>query len=164
MKPLLLGIFGAIVCASAATAQSPDAVAFGRRIYHDKAVCSYCHGWAGDGAGEGQSSGGAANLRETPLNRAQLIEVISCGIPGKAMPHFDEDAYSDKRCYNSTEADLGSNTPPLPPGSVLSAREIGAVTDYLLVKIRGRGPITREECFDVLGERVRSCADYPAGK
>ena len=26
------------------------------------------------------------------------------------MPHFDEAAYTDKRCYNSTEADLGANT------------------------------------------------------
>lgn len=147
-----------------AFAQPADAAAFGKRVYHDKAVCSYCHGWAADGAGEGQSSGGAADLRMTPLTRAQLIEVVKCGVPGKAMPHFDEAAYGDKRCYNSTEADLGTNTPPLPPGSVLSQREIEAVVDYLLAKVIGRGPITREECVEILGERVRSCADYPSGK
>ena len=147
-----------------AMAQPADATAFGKRLYHDKAVCSYCHGWAADGAGEGQSSGGAANLRETPLTREQLIEVIKCGVPGKAMPHFDEAAYTDKRCYNSIEADLGTNTPPLPPGSVLSQREIEAVTDYLRAKVIGRGPITREECVEALGERVRSCNDYPAAR
>jgi mono/diheme cytochrome c family protein len=144
---------------SPARAQTTD---FGKRIYHDKAVCSYCHGWAGDGAGEGQSSGGAADLRKTPLTRAQLIEVIKCGIPGRAMPHFDEAAYTDKRCYNSTEADLGANTPPLPPGSVLTQREIEGLVDYLQAKVIGRGPITREECFETLGERMRSCANYPA--
>lgn len=148
----------ALACAPA-HAQNSD---FGKRIYHDKAICSYCHGWAGDGAGEGQSSGGAADLRKTPLTRAQLIEIIKCGIPGRAMPHFDEAAYTDKRCYNSTEADMGANKPPLPPGSTLSQREIEALVDYMQAKIVGRGPITREECFETLGERVRSCADYPA--
>lgn len=144
------------------SAQPADAGAFGRRLYHDKAVCSFCHGWAGDGAGEGQSGGGAANLRETPLDRAQIIEIIACGIPGKAMPHFDEAAYTDKRCYNSTEADLGSDTPPLPPGGVLSKREIEAVADYLRAFVIGRGAVTREECFETLGGRVRACEDYPA--
>ena len=148
----------------AALAQPADTTAFGKRLYHDKAICSYCHGWAADGAGEGQSSGGAANLRETPLTREQLIEVIKCGVPGKAMPHFDEAAYTDKRCYNSAEADLGTNTPPLPPGSVLSQREIEAVVDYLRAKVIGRGAITREDCFETLGERARSCNDYPGAK
>ena len=136
------GIAGALVCASAAHAQNVD---FGKRIYHDKAVCSYCHGWAGDGAGEGQSSGGAADLRKTPLDRAQLIEVIKCGIPGKAMPHFDEAAYTDKRCYNSTEADMGANKPPLPPGSVLSQREIEALA---------RSAVSQFESFELTGTRT----------
>lgn len=161
-KALACAALALALMTNAAQAQGADVVAFGKRIYQDKAVCSYCHGWAADGAGEGQSSGGAANLRETPLTRDQLVEVIKCGVPGKAMPHFDEAAYTDKRCYNSTEADLGSNTPPLPPGSVLSQREIEAVADYLRAKVIGRGPITREECTETLGERVRSCSDYPA--
>src|SRR5262245_34512387 len=70
----------------------------GRRLFLEKAACAYCHGWAGDGAGAPQSPGRAANLRRTQLQRDQLITVISCGIPGTAMPHFDEGAYTDKRC------------------------------------------------------------------
>lgn len=163
-RGLFWGALALVLAPLAAHAQPTDNTAFGKRIYHDKAICSYCHGWAADGAGEGQSSGGAANLRETPLTRDQLIEVVKCGVPGKAMPRFDEAAYSDKRCYNSTEADLGSNTPTLPPGSVLSQREIEAVVDYLRAKVIGRGAITREECFETLGERARSCNDYPAAK
>jgi hypothetical protein len=147
----------------AAPAAQADDFAFGRRLFLDKAQCLYCHGWAGDGAGEPQSNGAAANLRVTPLKRDQLIEVISCGVPGKAMPHFDEHAYTDKRCYGVAEADLGSSTPALPPGSTLNKREIEAVADYLLAKVIGRGPvITREECEEAYGDGARQCARYPA--
>ncbi len=138
-----------------------DDFAFGRRLFLDKAQCSFCHGWAGDGAGEPQSSGAAANLRTSPLKRDQLIEVISCGVPGKAMPHFDEDAYTDKRCYDVTAAELGRDTPSLPPGATLSRREIEAVADYLLAKVIGRGPVTRVECEEAYGDGARTCADYP---
>ena len=149
--------------AAAALPARADDYDFGRRMFLNKAQCSYCHGWAGDGAGEPQSSGAAANLRITTLKRDQLIEVISCGIPGKAMPHFDEDAYTDKRCYGVTEAELGRDTPALPPGSTLNKREIAAVADYLLAKVVGRGPeITKAECEEAYGEGARMCNRYPA--
>jgi Cytochrome C oxidase, cbb3-type, subunit III len=149
-------------CSSFSAARADDNFAFGRRLFLNKAQCSYCHWWAGDGAGEPQSNGAAANLRETKLSRSQLIEVVSCGVPGKAMPHFDEDAYTDKRCYDVSEADLGSNTPSLPPGSTLSKREIEAVADYLLAKVIGRGPVTRGECEEAHGGGARQCEQYPA--
>jgi hypothetical protein len=44
----------------------------------------------------------------------------------------------------------------------LPRREIETVADYLLAKVIGHGPITREECVETLGPRVRSCAEYPA--
>ena len=147
---------------AALAAQPADPTAYGRRLYHDKAQCSYCHGWAADGAGEPQSNGGAANLRQSVLNRDQLIEVIMCGRPGTPMPHYDEDAYSDTRCYGMTEAELGAKTPGLPPGSTLQKREVEAVADYLLAKIIGRGPVTREECEVAFGTGARSCGEYPA--
>ena len=136
----------------------------GRRVFLEKADCGYCHGWAGDGAGQGQSPGGAANLRRSQLAREQLITVIGCGVPGTAMPHFDEQAYSDSRCYGMTEADLGDRTPALPPSTTLPKRDIEALADYLLAKVIGRGPITREECLEAFGERGRSCNDYPAAQ
>jgi hypothetical protein len=114
---------------------------------------------AGDGAGP--SPGGAANLRRSQLQRDQLINVIQCGIPGTAMPHFDELAYTDKRCYGMSEADLGSRTPPFPPSTTLVGREVEVLADYLIAKIIGRGPITRAECIENFGERARSCNDYP---
>jgi mono/diheme cytochrome c family protein len=143
------------------TAAAAEDFAYGRRLYLDKAQCSYCHGWAADGAGDPQSNGGAANLRQSFLNRAQVIEVIMCGRPGTPMPRYDEDAYSDPRCYGMTEAELGPKTPGLPPGSTLQKREVEAVSDYLLAKIIGRGPVTREECEEAFGKGARSCGEYP---
>jgi hypothetical protein len=139
-----------------------DDYAFGRRIFYNKAQCTYCHGWAGNGEGEPQSSGGAANLRETKLGRDQLIEVISCGVPGKAMPRFDDSSYNDGRCYGGISEDkVGKYLPPLPPGSVLTQREIGVLVDFLQAKIIGRGPITRGECEENFGAGARSCQQYP---
>jgi len=142
-------------------AAQADDFAFARRLYLDKAQCSYCHGWAADGAGEPQSNGGAASLRQSHLNRDQLIEVIMCGRPATPMPHFDEQAYTDKRCYGMSEADLGGQTPALPPGATLQRREVEAIADYLLAKVIGRGPISREECEEMFGAGARSCATYP---
>jgi len=157
----LLFVSTAAVGVSTADAQDNSQ---GRRIFLEKADCQYCHGWAGDGAGAGQSPGGAANLRNSQLDRATLITVIACGVPGTAMPRFDEDAYTDTRCHGLTEAELGSRIPPLPPSTTLPKRDIEAVADYLIAKVIGRGPITREECFETLGGRVLSCGDYPPAR
>jgi hypothetical protein len=141
-----------------------DDFAYARRLYQDKAQCSFCHGWAADGAGEPQSNGGAANLRNSFLNRDQLIEVIMCGRPGTPMPHFDEQAYTDDRCYGMTAAELGPQAPALPPGATLRKREAEVIADYLLARIIGHGPVTREECEEAFGEHARSCGQYPAGR
>jgi mono/diheme cytochrome c family protein len=166
MQGTFSGVLGLSILLAASSsfsaASADDNSAFGRRLFLNKAQCSYCHGWAGDGAGEPQSNGAAANLRETRLSRSQLIEVVGCGVPAKAMPHFDEDAYTDKRCYGVSEADLGPNTPSLPPGSTLSKREIEAVVDYLLAKVIGRGAVTRGECEEAYGDGARQCEQYPA--
>jgi hypothetical protein len=143
----------AMAIVAVTTSAAAQDFSHGRRLFLEKADCQYCHGWAGDGAGGAQSPGGAANLRKSQLDRATLITVIRCGIPSTAMPHFEEEAYSDQRCYGMTEAELGSRTPPLE-----------VIADYLLAKVIGRGPVTREECFETLGERVRSCSDLPAAQ
>src|SRR5215510_10110701 len=77
----------AVIIAATATSAAAQDYSHGRRLFLEKADCQYCHGWAGDGAGGGQSPGGAANLRKSQLDRANLITVIRCGIPGTAMPH-----------------------------------------------------------------------------
>jgi len=87
--------------------------------------------------------------------------IISCGVPGTSMPHFDELAYTDRRCYGMTEAELAGRTPPLPPSTTLPKREIEVLADYLLANVIGRGPVTREECLERLGEKAGSCDVYP---
>jgi hypothetical protein len=115
-------------------------------------------------AGEPQSNGGAANLRESRLTREQLVEVILCGRPTTPMPRFDEDAYTDDRCYGMTEKELGTQVPALPPGGTLRQREAEAVADYLLAKVIGRGLVTREECEEAFDGDARSCGPYPQRK
>ena len=70
---MVVAALSAAILASSALA---DEYEHGRRIFLEKADCQYCHGWAGDGAGSGQSPGGAANLRRSQLDRTALITVI----------------------------------------------------------------------------------------
>ena len=49
----------------------------------------------------------------------------------------------------------------LSPTLVYNYPNIEALADYLRAKVIGRGPVTRAECFETLGERVRSCNDIP---
>ena len=155
LTALLLATAALVATIATLAAQPSDTSAFGRRLYHDKAQCSFCHGWAADGAGEPQSNGGAANLRQSFLNREQLIEVIMCGRPATPMPHFDEDAYTDKRCYGMTLDELGKDAPPM--GEFLASREIDAVVKYLFAKAIGHDAATYEDCVDFWGKDTREC-------
>ena len=81
MKTIALSCCCAAACLllAAVISLAPDAEAQdfdrARRLFLEKADCAYCHGWAGDGSGQGQSPGGAANLRRSQLQRDQLITV-----------------------------------------------------------------------------------------
>ncbi len=144
-------------------AQAQESVQRGRVIWGQKAGCIFCHGWSGDGHGDEHADGAAANIRETILTRDQIHEVIKCGRPGSAMPHFDKFAYTDKRCYDATEADLGKDTPPSPP-TPLQIFEVDAVADYVAAKIKGAGPVTADECREYFGGAGAICEKYPARK
>ena len=63
--------------------------------------------------------------------------MVKCGRPGTGMPFHDQFAYTDKRCYGVTRAELGKDVPPL--GESLQPREIDAVVKYLFAKAVGRG-------------------------
>src|SRR5262245_54129800 len=148
---LLVGGLIYLAPATACGQPTPDDIALGRRVYQQTADCRYCHGWAGDGLGDPRSPGHAANLRVTKLDRDGFIEVIMCGRPATAMPHFDRLAYTDKRCYGLTEADLGNDVPTVPTSTFISRRQIEAVADYLIAEFVGKGPPTYEECVAELG-------------
>src|SRR5438445_64415 len=82
-------------------AQTPDPadIADGMRLFQQKGNCQACHGWAGDGRKMDTQMPDGANLRESKLDRATLIMIVKCGVPGGGMPPFDKFAYSDGRCY-----------------------------------------------------------------
>jgi len=146
--------------AAAAWAQNID---LGKQVYQTKVGCPECHGWAGDGAQEDPRAPRGANLRATMLDRAALIMVIKCGIPGASMPYFDGRAYTDDRCYGMTEAQIGNSKPP--PGTpVLIQREIEAVADYLLAKVVGKGDPNYEQCLEFFGSPVERCRSLPRAR
>lgn len=132
---------------------------YGKELYEEKGRCISCHGWAGDGMGAPHSAGNAANLRRSALTREQLIEVVSCGIPGSAMPHFNAFAYVEDRCHGLLAADIGAAMPPNPPRP-LQQREIGVLVDYLLAKVVRQPPPGREQCAEFFGDRNPLCEDY----
>ena len=78
------------------------------------------------------------------------------------MPHFDRFAYTDKRCYGMTAADLGDSVPDRAAAS-LQLYEIDALADYIAAKIKGAGPITKGECIEFFGAGAGSrCDAYPS--
>jgi mono/diheme cytochrome c family protein len=149
---LILILSGLMLAVHPARAQAPD---LGRRVY-EKANCVGCHKWHGGGGG---GYGGAAlSLRETPLERADLVEVIRCGRPATRMPYHDRDAYDGAACYGGmTKADLGADFPPK-AATFLRAEEIEAVADYVIAQQQGKREPTYDDCVAFWGEGNRECA------
>lgn len=159
----LLVLGGGITFAGSAAAQefNPRMVNLGKNIFSNKASCATCHGWSGDGRGGERSFRAGLSLRETPLAREDLIEVVQCGRPGTRMPHHDGFAYRDDRCYGATGRELGRDKPDR-ADTVIQKREIKAVVEYLLAKVVGRGPITVEECEEYFRPGAAACEQYAA--
>jgi hypothetical protein len=144
--------------------QSPDPadIASGMRIYRQKGDCQSCHGWAADGRKMDNQMPDGANLRTTKLERAQLIQAIKCGRPGRGMPAFDRLAYSDGRCNGITQADLQRSKLTLPdPAATLQPREIESLADFLEAKVIGKGPMDRAKCIEYWGSDVEVCSEFP---
>lgn len=152
----------AILLPALSTAQevSQRVINRGKNIYQVKANCAFCHGWSGDGRGDERSARPGLSLRETPLTRDQLVEVVQCGRPGTSMPYHDGFAYTDTRCYGSTQADLGDQMPDR-ARQTLQKAEIEAVVDYLMARVVGRGAtITRAECEEFFEPGAAGCQQY----
>jgi mono/diheme cytochrome c family protein len=156
----LLAAFGAV-----AQTAGPGEVAMGKRLYQQKATCGFCHGWSGDGIGDPQSPGKAANLRQTKLDHDQLVETIRCGVPGgTAMPQFDKFAWTKgEECFGMTAEQVGNKKPPLPT-AFLQKREIEAIVAYLEAKIVRKGPPTVADCEDYFGQGSARCKEMAAGR
>ena len=129
---------GATLLLSVGLAHAQD-VSFGQRLFQEKADCQFCHGPEGDGRGDPRSPGKAANLHETKLDRAQLIEVITCGRPGQRDAAFRQIRLRGHQVLRPQRREqVGQNMPPFPHSTSLTQREIAAVADYILATFVGK--------------------------
>src|SRR5258707_7339574 len=140
----------------------PSDIAEGGRLFRQKANCQACHGWAGDGRKMDTQMPDGANLRETKLDRQDLIMVMKCGRPGTGMPAFDRFAYSDGRCYGLKQADLRASGKRMPdPPATLQVREVEAIADFLAAKVVKQGPMDHAKCIEFWGSEVEACDEFP---
>src|SRR5258708_8320460 len=164
LRPARGGVLLALVSGSVAWAQAadPSDIAEGGRLFRQKANCQACHGWAGDGRKMDAQMPDGANLRETTLDRQNLIMIIKCGRPGTGMPAFDRFAYSDGRCYGLKQADLRASGKRMPdPPATLQVREVEAIADFLAVKVVNQGPMDHTKCIQFWGSEVEALAQLP---
>ena len=155
---LLALLSGSIAWAQAA---DPSDIAEGGKLFRQKANCQACHGWAGDGRKMDTQMPEGANLRETTLDRQDLIMIIKCGRPGTGMPAFDRLAYSDGRCYGLKQADLRASGKRMPdPPATLQVREVEAIADFLAVKVVKQGPMDHAKCIEFWGSETDACKAF----
>lgn len=169
MKPTNLGVVGVCLLAlaglgvaagSSVRAQPADSgqetqLAEGKRLF--RADCAGCHKWHGGGGG---GYGGAAlSLRNTHLNRDQIIETVSCGRPGTGMPYHLRDAYDSNKCYGLKKSDIEKMMPP-EAATFLRPADIAVITDYVLARVKGRGEPNYAQCIEFFGEGSRVCNTY----
>ncbi len=155
IRPTVFGLATAMVFGSIGILAAEPNLEAGKNIYKD-ANCVGCHKWHGGGGG---GYGGAAlSLRETGLEKGELIEVIKCGRPSTRMPFHIRGAYQTVDCYDgTTKADLGKDFPPK-AAKLLRDEQIEVVADYLLASLKGKGEATYEQCIDFWGEGSKQCA------
>lgn len=131
----------------------------GKIIFRTTGGCVNCHGWPADGkTGVNMRSPTGSNLRESTLDLAGLIEVISCGRPGTEMPFHDRAAYRDDRCYGLVFADFDEASTPR-RGKSLREADIASVAAYLHGRVIGLGKPTFDECVDFFDNpAAQACA------
>jgi len=127
--------------APSANAQAPAAKEDGGALW-GKGGCANCHGNFAAGDGDAAYPQGP-NLRQSKLTRDQLVETISCGRPGTAMPYNLAGAYTQTACYSLP---LGPPPGEVTRGAGFSADQIQVLADFLAQNVLGKPNITRENC------------------
>ena len=151
---LILNILILFLISGKAFSQAPK-FDYGLSAYK-KGNCMGCHKWHGDG---GPGYGGAAlSLRESGLDREQLITIIACGRPGTNMPFFDKKGYVDDRCFGLKFSDFEGDDKnrPLRAKNFLNGRQIDAVVDFIINDLQGK-KLSKDYCLKFFGKPTRSC-------
>jgi hypothetical protein len=129
-RPVCFAIWSGVAFSASAFAQDAARLAAGEAAW-DTAGCLQCHGSTGEGGAGGEFPAGPS-LRKTRLDRAALIEAISCGLPGTQMPSWLDGAYAQRSCYGFPPGPPPDGTALMP---VLSSNEVEALVDFLLARI-----------------------------
>ena len=160
MRILFLGIVVTTLLSGAPVfAADTEDLAEGLRLFTQKGNCQACHGWAGDGRKMDNQMPSGANLRESQLDRNNMMMTIKCGRPGRGMPAYDRLAYSDGRCYGQKKADLQGVSLEDPPAT-LQPREMETLVDFLFAKIVKQGPMDRTRCAAYWGSDAEVCREF----
>ena len=150
--PLLAALISVVLAGAwAAHATAEPGKAHPGIVLYKTVGCMSCHKWHGMG---GSGYGGTAiNFRETFLDRGQLIEVVSCGRPGTAMPAYHKEAYRGYDCYDGlTPEDLEELMPGRPP-LTLSRRQIKHLADFIIEHFKGRSnEVVKSDCRIFFGD------------
>ena len=133
-------------------AADPAVINAGIQIYKVAANCWECHGWSGQGGlpfviGElaGQNPGPA--LVDTKLDRAGILEAITCGKPGSIHPVFSREAWTPAlRCYGKTRADLGPDEKLPDIQTTLTEGQLQTVTTLVQQFYQGK-TMTKAKCL-----------------
>jgi mono/diheme cytochrome c family protein len=147
-----------VVYGQSAQTQASDPTDAGKAVF-SRANCMGCHKWHGNGGGG--YGGDALSLRKTELTRDQIIETVGCGRPGTGMPFFVRGAYDEVKCYGMNRQDAGPRMPP-EGGTFLRPKDIEAVADYVIARIKGTGEPTYAECVTFFSNSSRVCDVYKA--
>lgn len=129
----------------------------------DRTECDSCHGWAGKGKDADHPYShleyGGPSLVKSTLDRAAMIEMISCGkiSDGKIMPQYRGDAWTAEHpCWGNLAADIPSAERPLRASRTLAPREIELVVDYIQAVYQGK-EMTWDWCRKYFEDFQRAC-------
>lgn len=115
----------------------PNLAPLGEQLWNETAPCRNCHGSAANGVHDVPQEPDGPNLHLTQLTPEMMVEVIRCGRPGTEMPYFDAGAYTDKRCYDLTAADLGNRVPKI-GAPQLNARQLSGLVSFIFERFVGK--------------------------
>lgn len=156
-KPLQRALFAALAVAGGLLGLSAPAAAQDGAALWGEGGCFACHGNLATG-GEDDAMPKGPNLRRSGLDRATLLEVVSCGLPGTPMPANLDGAYTVTPCY-------GMPVGPAPDVALVggfNAAELEVLVDFLMTNVVGVARVTRENCALFFGGNLNAptCANY----
>ncbi|MBM3507790.1 MAG: hypothetical protein FJX64_08765 [Alphaproteobacteria bacterium] len=174
MRALVLAaVAAALLCVAplprSSSAQEVDdaTIGAGIQIFKTAANCWECHGWNGLGGlpvvvGDLAGMNPGPALVASKLDRAAMLEAITCGKPGSVHPVYSREAWTPRRpCYGKTRADLGPDE-TLPDIQVtLTEGQLQTVTAFVQAFYQGK-PMTKAKCLRYFGVgRSIVCDPFP---